>query len=113
MISKRWTGVGLVTFLALPGVVAAQEADPPPGAAVDPPPGAAVDPPPGAASSELPPNDADWGDDLGDADAESDEGIPETGSDELDTGVDEAFEPDARDRSLSESNSLGGATGLM
>jgi len=112
MNSKRWTGFGLVTFLALPGVVAAQEADPPPGAAVDPPPGAAVDPPPGAAS-ELPPEGADWGEDPVDSEAESAQGFPEEGSEELDTGAQETFEPSERDRSLSESNSLGGATGLM
>jgi outer membrane protein OmpA-like peptidoglycan-associated protein len=111
MNSKRWTGVGLVALLSLPGVVAAQEADPPPGAAVDPPPGAAVDPPP----SEVPPGAPEWGadgDDPVDPEAASGEGIPE-GGDEIDTGEQETVEPSERDRSLSESNSLGGATGLM
>jgi outer membrane protein OmpA-like peptidoglycan-associated protein len=112
MISKRCTAVGLVTFLALPCVAAAQEGDPPPGAAVDPPPGAAVDPPPGA-PGDVPPDDSEWGADPVDEEDAIDEEIPDEEDAELDTGTDVAVAPDARDRSLSEANSLAGATGLM
>lgn len=79
---------------------------------MDPPPGAAIDAPAG----ELQPSGADWGgdgQDLIDPELAGDEDILEGGGDELDTGERETIEPTERDRSLSESNSLAGATGLM
>lgn len=110
MISKRWTGGGLVACMALAGVASAQQGDPPPGAAVDPPPGAAVDPPPGAATEQSP---EDWGEDPVDTENASEQAVPGDEDPALDGGDTEELEFDARRVSLAEGNGLGGATGLM
>ena len=119
MISTRWTGCGLVAFVALARAADAQAPDPPPGAAVDPPPGAAVEPPPGPARAPREPaaDTPDWGLDPVETEAEKDE-IDESLVDEdavgvEDEGAEEEDDFDARRLSLAESNSLAGATGLM
>lgn len=118
MISMRWTRRGAVTALlmALTPSLAAQDIDPPPGAAADPPPGAAGAPPPAAAEADpVTEDEPNWDEPVWEdepEEAQRDGSGPGTDP-ALDTGPAEEETSDERRASLAETSGVSGATGLM